>query len=539
MACLRSRLRRNRGLAIALGLVSVVLMGYASLPPPGPRVSWKERFTPADEKGGFDRDAYGYGEEFLVSPDGRALLTIFHERVKVRDVATGRVAELKFHEPGSNPRLRMDEARFLAGGRLVVGLICDPDEPEASPVALKVYEVPSGRERIAFGEIEGGSEWPPFAISRDGSTLAYAMGKPGPPTVGVWSAQEDRPPVDFAGSGPLALSDDGRVLVLLESSGSEASLIVREVASTQRLASIPVAGTSKPARIAFSPDGKTLAESWRDETIIEESEREKIILRDVATSSIKHVLSTDEQLVSEPRFSPDGSLLFLRSPIFEGLRFIEIWDLAVHPPRHVFQGEYQDLSRDGHRMVQSGPNHLGQARHEHDPATFPRRVLELPSMKPVGRDVASPDWRLTSRITLNPEGRLAAITTARVVPSWSEWLSGWLPPGLRPAPPRWNEERNFQSEVRVIDPDLGGCLRMINSGGRAGFVEDGKTLALQRWMPTKDPSGPRYELVELWDVHGPSSKWPVLGVLGVVALVLGRWYDVLARGRANAAPVPV
>ena len=538
MACLRSRLRRNRGLAIALGLVSVVLIGYASLSPTGPRVSWKERFTPADEKGGFDRDDYGYGEEFLVAPDGRALLSVFHERVKVRDVATGRVAELKFNEPASNPRLRMDEARFLAGGRLVVGLICDPDEPEASPVALKVYEVPSGRERIAFGEIEGGSEWPPFAISRDGSTLAYAMGKPGPPTVGVWNAQEDRPPVDFAGSGPLALSDDGQLLALLESSGSEARIVVREVASTKRLTSIAVAAPFKPVKIAFSPDGKTLAESWRDETILEDSAMKKIILRDVATSSIKHVLSIDEMIPSDPRFSPDGSLLFLLWPKFEGVRMIKVWDLAVNPPRHVFYGEHEGLSRDGHRMAQSGPNYLDQAAYDPSPKTRPSRIVELPSMKLVGRDGVSWYPHFFRRITLNPEGGLAAIATTRGVPSWSQRLSGWLPPGLRPAPPRWIDLK-VQSEVRVIDPDSGDCLRMINSGGRAGFVEDGKTLALQRWMPSKDPSGPRYELVELWDVPGPFSKWPVLGVLAVVALVLGRWYDVRARGRANVAPVPV
>ncbi len=549
MASLRGILQRNRGLAMAFGLVLIVLVGYASLPAPGPRVSWRERYTPKEDEDetGFNHD----GGQFMISPDGRSILTTFRFQAKIRDVATGRVAELEMDRPGSDARSWMGGAKFLAGGRFLVGLTRDIDQNVEGTATLKVYEIPSGRERIAFTGIYDGSNWSPLAVSRDGSTIAVAMGNPVPTKVGVWSAMEDRPITYFAGKGPLALSDDGRILALHEFTAFDANLIVWDVASSTRLASIAVPGASIQEAIALSPDGKMLVELWGVKAILWDvsiSPLKQVVHvdlteRHVTNSSIKHFLPHDS-LGYAPWFSPDGSLFYLRRWDSGYVWPIEAWDLKVNPPRRVFRGQALEISRDGHRMLQAGPNIVDHPELEIvQQSAAPLRFVELPSMKPLGRDLEPHGMS----VAFNPDARLLGMVYARNEPSLIDQLKGWIPPRMRPT--SWKFRRNNrQDEFKVVDVDTGGTLRTVklnpqsinfDSIGTPGFVEDGRTLALHRWMPPEDPSEHGYdELVELWDIPGPASKWPILGVLAVFALGSGRWYDVRARRRENSAAAP-
>ena len=516
----------------AMGIIAIILPTFSWLQPRGPKASWSESFPSSRGGKRFGGDVeVDIVRRVEFSPDGRAVLTVSDANARFRDLVSGRVVELSCDVPGSLERpephpLRfapcLVETRFMEGGRLLLGLVNGRDRLEDIAPSLRIWEVPEGRERTCFPEVGDGSDRPRYALSDDGSTLAYLMGPPGPLTVGVWRGAKDWQPRYFPGSGPIALSVDGRRLALFEKVDSTPSFVVWDVRSSERLSMIPFDLPDRPEGIALSPDGKILAVPRDGQTI----------LWDVATASRLRVMETN--VSGQPWFSPDGSLYFPRRWHDDGMP-IEIWNLAVEPPQPLFEGQIGALSRAGGLIVQKGPNVRG-ASGSRVVADF-REVVELPSMRVLR---ARPE-KIASSMIFSPDGRTLAWKIDRPEASWLWTLAGWLPSRVRSFPPNWRLDK----EVRVLDVDSGRILATIKlpyrpflSVDQLELLEDRKTLAIHYQIPAQADEGIESEAhVELWSVPSPPSNWPVAGVFVGVALASGRWYDRRSRRRANPSPV--
>ncbi len=530
---LRDLLWRNRGLLAALGAVLVALPATLGLGQPRPLAS--SSYTEMARSSGPTHDR---GIKAMFSPDGRGLLIYGADQGKVRDLATGEIGRLATGEFkfGEDYRWWLYRPRFLDGGRLLVGLLVGGDPEKLIHPTLVIWDFPAGRERATVREVGDGSHGWKFGTSDDGSTLAYLIGPPGPPTVVVWRSSEDWRPRSFAGKGPIALSADGRFLAVVEPGDPSEMVAVWEVASSRRLGTI----RDRPEVFALSPDGKTLAGNGKNGPT----------LWDVATATRRVDLASSSTGLPWPWFSPDGSRLVLRDrSIEEGhaqVEFAEVWDLAVGPPRPVFQGYIRGISRDCRLIVQEGPN-LAAPPGSPGSAAAPDSgmLVEIPSMRPRG-PAFGPGLR---SVAFSSDGRKVLLHRINMVQSsFGPWLR-WLPASISSLAP----EMTLENRLQVIETDWGRTLASVDLSrqtvalpGRTAeefesalvLAPDGTTLAIHFLQSAETGDDRDISTVELWDIRAGFPRWPILAGLAAAALALGRWSDVRSRRRALAASMP-
>lgn len=216
---------------------------------------------------------------------------------------------------------------FLPGGKTLLTACRDG--------TLRQWDVSSGKElrRIAVAEPKrtdngggfvlrlgsGGPSAADAALSRDGTVLA-TLGKGG--WVHLWDAvtgkERRKLPPTGSGVAGLALSTDGKILAEL---GTDRTVRVLDVATGKQLARLGQpprenpngaflvlggSGGPGPSRLAFAPDGTTLA-------VAEPGADGKpgvVKLYDVRTSKERrHIEGADAAAAVAPAFSPDGKLL--------------------------------------------------------------------------------------------------------------------------------------------------------------------------------------------------------------------------------------
>jgi WD40 repeat protein len=187
---------------------------------------------------------------------------------------------------------------------------------------FKVKLTPSGRQ--------GGVDL--VAFSADGKTLvgANAAG-----LVTLWDVDSGKPRATFThfgGMNMIVLSPDGKVLA---TGGGEVGpggdifngpgdVRLWDVASGRRLAVLPAPST-RVTRLAFAPDGKTLAAS---------TEAPSVMLWDVVNAAPRAELTWPSGPARYLAFSPDGKTLATGGDE-ESLR---LWDAASGTPRATLRG---------------------------------------------------------------------------------------------------------------------------------------------------------------------------------------------------------
>jgi len=515
-------IRRHRGLlsALMLGLAAWAFVPWVW--PSGPRARWDEAIA-----GHPDESVFGWGSAEL-APDGRSVLV--HEELggRMLNLATGRFVKFE-GMPASTSFARWtrnDNSAWMADGAYFVtrfdpleeadlvklsrrssgrGMV-DPRNNEGS-TSLQVWDLKTGRLRETFRDLGDQSENRYFTTSADGSTLAFVHDPRLDPTiVTVW--KPDRSFHHFPGCSPLALSADGRFLALVEP--GRHSYAVWEVAAERLAAKIPVPVGTWPGLMAFSPDGKRLAEC-----------RESGLgLWDVAGAT--RLEEYPSERVGQPWFSPDGRLLYCLRRDTGFVDDAEIWDQTRSPARKLFKGDIAAKSDDGHRIVQIGSTDLTIGEAQDRSYDLDGRVVDLPSML-----VRPTRYNSNRDYVLSRDGRWLKRMEVEESPGPPRLVS-WLPTWL------WKmlSARDLPRKVVVHDAATG---RVVLSARRhawdhdevvSAFSPDGATLTVQSREPGHPGSrwGPATR-IEVWDLPPRSPPWAIPAGLSLAGLVVGLWLD--------------
>ncbi len=516
MLPLRRRFARHRGL---MGALILIVAGWVITPwvwPSGPKARWDEPIA-----GDPEEFVFGWRNAEL-SPDGRSVLVHEESGGRMLDLTTGRFVKFEGMPASTNIEgaRRICAPVWMADRRYLVAFFDPREEADLLKVSkassgrgsvgpregddatsLQVWDLETGKLRETFRDLGDGSENRHFTTSADGSTLAFVRDpKLDPTIVTVW--KPDGSFHHFPGCSPLALSADGRFVALIEPGRRAYS--VWEVAAERLAATITVSVGTRPGPMAFSPDGKRLAEC-RDSGLG---------LWEVAGATRLEEFPSES--LGQPWFSPDGWRLYC-------LREDSEFDLTRSPARKLFKGDIAARSDDGHRIVQIGSTDLTTDVVQDQSYELDGRVVDLLSMlvRPTryksNRGYAlSRDGRWLKRMEEDEESpwRLSIVDR---LPTWLGRV--FFPPSL----PR---------RIVVHDAATGRVVLSVerpgwdHDGVVSAFSPDGATLTVLSDEPGRPGSrvGPA-KRIEVWDLAPRSPPWAILAGLSLSGLVAGEWLD--------------
>ena len=409
----------------------------------------------------------------IFSPDGRSLVSSGAEGHRLRDAGTGDVRAVL-----AGPRDQFNGPVFSPDGQL---LYAEVGSNQFQPVGvrdLKVWDVPTGRIRGSFAHIAEAMGDGHFALSKDGSRLAFLdnserlpmrvetstvrfdrhdrqtfevahNANPGLPRVILWDVAGWKQTARVDGGLPLAFSPDGTTLATGDREWRTPVAKLWDV-PTGRFRSELEDRTPGVWPLVFSPDGRFLASgAYPDRSLWEVADGRKWTLEVKGAGTRR------------PAFSPDGTLLFpdglpRMDPGYARSESYSCFDLTRMPPPRLDLGPGEVIiSPDGSRYAAvQGERHTG--------GPVAMGLHELASR----REIRLFDVTGLEGARFSPDGRWLALLMGVYVT---------VPPD--PAP-------RFLREIHLLDPATARGVTMLPSPGETWgnydwiFSPDGNTLAV-------------------------------------------------------------
>ena len=241
------------------------------------------------------------------SADGRTLASGSGDStIRLWDVATGKTLNtLTGHTSG------VYRVSFSADGRTLASGSRDS--------TIRLWDVATGETRNTLtGHKDAVLS---LAFSPDGSTLASSGD-----TLRLWDVAtgETRNTLTEHWTRGGLFSPDGKTLA----GGYGQEILLWDVATGDMLTTL-TGHTDSVLRVAFSPDGRTLASGSYDNTIY---------LWDVATGETRHTLTGHTDSVLRVAFSPDGRILAGGTGWNSGDKAIRLWDVQTGHLRATLTG---------------------------------------------------------------------------------------------------------------------------------------------------------------------------------------------------------
>ncbi|HEX7312606.1 MAG TPA: caspase family protein [Pyrinomonadaceae bacterium] len=446
-------------------------------------------------------------DQVVFSPDGRTIAARSQNKIKVWNTASGQEVRSFPVQPEHNSFTADDyivRCIFSADGTLAA---------TATVKALTLWDIASGRRMHTFSSQDLRNKtanqlgfFPSlFAISLDGKTIAVATDQ----AIGLWDVASGRqlhilrPPESVV---EIVFSPDGRTIASRSMSLQQASpsLTLWDVASGQ-----PLSSASGPHRVAFSPDGKTLAVWCGDNTVR---------LWDVALRRQLHVLTGHTSFITDFSFSPDGKILVFGSSD----QTVKLWDVASGRELRALVGHVGAVtgvafSSDGKMLASIGASDALGSTHSTVRLWEVSTGRELQTwagrVRPPIEFVLAPNGSVVAALSLFEKTvRVWDLESAKVLHTFS-WegtparteiasLKPYVPPLMKGTP--WiaftQDGRTMASwfdlgkTIKVWDITTGKELHTLSSGenilASVAFSPDGKTVA------ARSGNG----IITLWDV---------------------------------------
>jgi WD40 repeat protein len=360
------------------------------------------------------------------APDGHALASAGYDGpVHIWETATGK--ELT----------RIEDERIPEGAGAVYGLAYSPDGKTIAGAQINhppcLWDVATGKELRQFGGDKQRASWVVF--SPDGKTLAYGGGWKDPT---VWLAEVKTGKVlnQFGGHEgfvvPSAFSPDGKIIACADDISIH---LIDAKANKEQELDLPDNHAIRYSSLAFSPDGKMLAASSKENKLIR--------LVEVATKKIVHdiTLPTKSEQGVPILFTPDGKTLI--SGHSDGM--VRFWNVKSGTKVREFRAYSQiiitlALSPDGRTLATASNSNAENGVRLWETATG-KRLVPFPG----------PQQRI-SFLVFSPDSKLVATAS---------------------------------SGVHVWEASNGKLLHEWDMFGPLAFTPDGKTLVCGGWRDGK------------------------------------------------------
>jgi WD40 repeat protein len=457
------------------------------------------RFTPPTPRAALTANS----EILRLSPDGRFVATRQGGQVTLWDIASGSAAGELRGDLASFPSwgfvFSLDGRWLVAGGDGV----------------LKLWKVPGGSEQEVLPISTDKSFRPRPAFSPDGKWLVFRTKESDQDfQVKIWDLANGRLRDTLAGrAGPLRFSPDGK-LIAFESPGPKTEAPpagrIRLWDSETGKETMPFGGRPAPLRrLAFSPDGRTLAAGERKRADWQGDYELKLL--DLATGKERGPWKLPRGVIGL-KFTTDGSRLLVTS--FDKFWELSVIEVAGSPgevsPRRLDNSLSLSISADG-RLLAHSPNQPDE----------PASIVELPDLRERARLRPHHSGERLFLYDFTRDGQLVAV------------LGGWndRPPSRRgrrfapknapPSSPDATEAAELlEGELHLYDTGTGhsrGSVPVVRSAG-VWFAPDAKTLVVLGPEATPTvwdlPLRTAWSQIILW--------WAVLAACLVVAAFVRR-----------------
>ena len=479
----------------------------------------------------------------MFSPDGKIVAATCDKGLAMWDAATGK--NVSWFPP--NPSIKA--AAFTPDGKKLITCSHSPVKPRDFRTELRLlehWEVGTGKRLRQFeferNRGESSTEFP--MISADGKFLIHTSGKEVVVRDAVIGPPVARVEENLNYWAPFALSKDGATLAIVRKGGiNENELCIYDIPGAKLRQRIFRENTAHYAT-AFSPDGKFLVSACRDSLCVWDPENGKLI-REVAISCVRIAFSADGKLMAcadrkgiqlyavptfaEVRrfegmptsvyslaFSPDGKRLASGHD-----QVVLLWDVATGKQVHAPVGHQSSVcslafSADG-KTLASGSDGDGVAclwdvgkRDVRTRLTGHYRAAAAVAISPDGAMIATGDgsptyqtgggethirlWDLRMKLLRKFPAHINGVTSLDFAPDGKTLVSGGLDARVR----LWNVADGVRlGQVRGGDAHHWG---QFSRDGKSLLVVDGSG-GISLWQT--DMKQKLHDLLEPGDRHAP------------------------------------